>query len=248
MQPVDENLRKIYSEVFDKRTLDALYRLSSKKYFEYLDYPVLEGKEAKVFAAKTIAGTHIIVKIYKIETTDFKNMSLYIKDDPRFKSIRHSQQEIIHTWVRKEFANLDKFYSAGVPVPQPIAFDSNVLLMEMISCSGKPCPQLRSSPIPLSSLKSQLVQSLHKMFYTSKLIHADLSEYNILNQNNKAIIIDCGQSVSRRHPKAQDFFERDIQNLSKYLSKQGLPTTPESLKQEIKSLENSSPIKIKKTP
>ncbi len=234
MKVVNENLRKIYSDVFDKRTLDSLYRLSSKRFFEYLDYPILEGKEAKVFAAKTIANTHIIAKIYKIETTDFKNMPLYLSDDPRFKKIRHSRQELIYAWVRKEFANLDRFFSAEIPCPQPIAFDSNVLLMEMISCSSKPCPQLRKKPIPSKSLKTQLIDILSKMFYKAKLIHADLSEYNILNKKGKAFVIDCGQAVSRRHPKAKFFFERDLENLAKYLTKQGEKTSFEELKEKIK--------------
>jgi RIO kinase 1 len=68
----------------------------------------------------------------------------------------------------------------------------------------------------------------------AKIVHADLSEYNLLNNGEELVIIDCGQAVSTLHPKAQEFFERDVLNLSKWFSKLGVETDYEKMYSEIK--------------
>jgi RIO kinase 1 len=51
------------------------------------------------------------------------------------------------------------------------------------------------------------------------LVHADLSEYNILVGEGKPYIIDMAQAVSVKHPKAEIFAERDRDNMRKYFSR-----------------------------
>ena len=75
------------------------------------------------------------------------------------------------------------------------------------------------------------------MVNEAKLIHADLSEYNMLNRNDLPVIIDCGQAVLTSHPNAQELFERDIKNLANYFTKQGLNKSFEEMYQDIKKFE-----------
>ena len=72
------------------------------------------------------------------------------------------------------------------------------------------------------------------MIYRAELVHADLSEYNILNYNEEPVIIDCGQAVLLSHPMAKEFFERDVRNMCNYFRKRGLEKTPEEMKADIK--------------
>lgn len=53
-----------------------------------------------------------------------------------------------------------------------------------------------------------------KLLYgKANLIHADLSEYNILWYNDKCYIIDLSQSVEPQHPNAFYFLMRDCNNI-----------------------------------
>lgn len=60
------------------------------------------------------------------------------------------------------------------------------------------------------------------MFHTCKLVHADLSEYNILYHDNKLYIIDVSQSVEHDHPHAFDFLRKDITNVEAYFGRYGI--------------------------
>ncbi len=54
-----------------------------------------------------------------------------------------------------------------------------------------------------------------------KIIHADLSEFNIVNTGDELVIIDWGGSaVKANHPNAIEFLLRDIENINRYFSKE----------------------------
>ncbi len=57
------------------------------------------------------------------------------------------------------------------------------------------------------------------MYKDAHLVHADLSEYNILFYRNNPYIIDVGQSVSVKHPMALEFLRRDIKNINNFFSR-----------------------------
>jgi len=52
------------------------------------------------------------------------------------------------------------------------------------------------------------------------LVHADLSEYNIMIWKEKPVIFDVGQSVLIKHPMADRFLRRDLENLHRYFKRQ----------------------------
>lgn len=45
------------------------------------------------------------------------------------------------------------------------------------------------------------------------MIHADLSEYNVLVSDDKIWLIDVGQAVELDHPQTFYFLKRDIENI-----------------------------------
>lgn len=55
-----------------------------------------------------------------------------------------------------------------------------------------------------------------------KLVHADLSEYNLLYMNGEVWVIDVSQSIEHDHPMALDFLRRDCTNINDYFSKKGV--------------------------
>jgi serine/threonine-protein kinase RIO1 len=55
---------------------------------------------------------------------------------------------------------------------------------------------------------------MKNMYHKAELVHADLSEYNILWCKGDCWFIDVGQAVEPRHPEAKSFLFRDCTNIS----------------------------------
>jgi RIO kinase 1 len=71
-----------------------------------------------------------------------------------------------------------------------------------------------------NSLYLQLIRYMRIMFVKCKLIHADLSEFNLLlDSKNKLYIIDVSQSVEQAHPNALEFLRMDCRNVTDYFAK-----------------------------
>lgn len=122
---------KTYGDVFDQSTLQALFKLMSQGYFEKLKSTLFVGKEANIFSAETKDTTLVIVKIYRTSVRDFNKMASYLKTDPRYNGAR-GERKIVFAWTQREYRNLVLAKEANVRVPLPIAFNKNILIMELI--------------------------------------------------------------------------------------------------------------------
>jgi RIO kinase 3 len=60
------------------------------------------------------------------------------------------------------------------------------------------------------------------MYQKCNLIHADLSEYNMLWHENNVYFIDVSQSVEPMHPYALEFLYRDCNNVTSFFEKFGV--------------------------
>ena len=49
----DEHTREIFEQVFDKATLNTVYEIARKKYFEEIEFVISTGKEGNVFRCKS---------------------------------------------------------------------------------------------------------------------------------------------------------------------------------------------------
>uniref|UniRef100_A0A7C3YPD7 non-specific serine/threonine protein kinase n=1 Tax=Geoglobus ahangari TaxID=113653 RepID=A0A7C3YPD7_9EURY len=224
----DSESRKIYAEVFDEKTLKTLYKLASKGLIQALGGVVSTGKEANVFYADgKIDGElkPVAVKIYRIETSEFFKMDEYLFGDKRFDLRKISRKDLIFIWTEKEFRNLERSFSAGVNVPEPYEYFRNVLIMEFLGEDEKPYPTLfdlrKDLPdiVDLEELFEKIKENLRKLYQDAELVHADLSEYNIILKGEDPYFIDMGQSVLIDHPLASSYLERDLKNIIKFFSK-----------------------------
>lgn len=214
---------------------------------------VKEGKEAIVYhadAGSQSDGFDVAVKVFK-RIEEFRNRSAYVDDDPRyhgskFRNIDKRQQ--VEVWAEKEYRNLLRASRAGVAVPTPIMQKENVLFMRFLGEGGWPAPQLREIGIKKQSRKwivlyIQVLVAIRRLYHCARLVHADLSEYNILvcpmsqveNAMDKSeeakddlqiVLIDFGQAVERNHPSALDLLERDLSLVNSFFDKQGIKTLP----------------------
>lgn len=214
----DANHFKLMENVFDEATLIALYKLVHKKQISAIGGSISTGKEANVFFGER-DGEPVAIKIYRIGSASFKSMSEYIIGDPRFASIRKSRKELVFAWTKKEYANLSRARNAGVAVPEPLLFNRNILLMEFMGKDEIPYPQLRNVRLDEpEEVYHSILSSIEQLFNRAQLVHADLSEFNIL-MGDQPYIIDMGQSVILDHPRAMTFLVRDIRNINRFFVK-----------------------------
>ncbi len=219
----EEDLRKTFSKVFDKNVIRIIHTFASQGQIDHLEFTISTGKEAHVFRAADNSGHYRAVKIYKIETSDFKRMEDYLDFEPRFKKAKHDKRNIVFAWTQKEFSSLQRFQKFGVPVPTPLAAKENVLVMEFIGQkNGHAAPRLKDAHVKdLKKFYDAVCLAIANMLH-AKLIHGDLSEYNILVKDDLPVIIDCGQSIPTIHPNAKHYYERDITNMLKVFHRIGM--------------------------
>lgn len=212
--------KKLESYVFDKRTLLLLSKLIKKGILSSVDYPISTGKEANVFRASTSEGGYLAVKIYKITTAGFTKKMAYLQGDPRFQSIKHNEREVVKLFARKEFKNLQICEKARVHAPKPVYLTEDIVIMEFLGEKGLPYATMDMiGPRNEKDLES-ILKDMKKM-YKAGLVHADISEYNIM-LGKIPYIIDFGQGVVLDHPNAGRFLERDVKNILKYFEKFGI--------------------------
>ncbi len=225
--------KKIESGVLDKSTLINISKIMKKGLIGHLDYPVSTGKEAVIFKATTPSGASVAVKIYKIETSPFLHKQDYILGDPRFEKIKWSEREVVYAFARKEYKNLEICEGAGVPAPKPVFLEGNVLVMGFLGEGELPYPTLIQTVCEEKFL-DVIIGNIRKM-YKAGLVHADLSEYNIMVGNDGTpYLIDFGQGVVIAHPKAEEFLERDVRNVLNFFKKFGFDRDFESALKSIR--------------
>lgn len=213
-------LRKISEGVFDNATLFAIEKLMHEGKIDRFSGMLSRGKEANLYHGFSRNDGEIAIKIYAVETSDFKNMDMYIKGDvrfPRWKNRRH----LVHLWAKKEFHNLSKVYEK-VKCPEPLGIEKNVLVMSFVGENGIPAPKWKDLPPenPERDLKKILsyVRKMHK----ENFVHGDLSEYNILNWNEEPWLIDFSMGVLTTNPLAEELLRRDVRNILHYFKKFGI--------------------------
>ncbi|MBI4361062.1 serine protein kinase RIO [Candidatus Micrarchaeota archaeon] len=208
----------IAHRVFDDKTIDVLLHLLNNGVISSLDYPVSSGKESIVFRATTPEG-FAAVKIFKYETSAFRRFAEYLEGDPRF-TMKPTLRARVQVWAKKEFLNLKTCHGVGVRVPEPFAVRENVVVMEFIGENGVAAPRLEAITLEdPQAVAEDLVFQASKVYREARIVHADLSSFNVLFAE-KPVIIDWAQGVSVRHPRAEEFLERDARNVAAFFSRQ----------------------------
>jgi len=214
----------VLEEVFDRSTLRVLYRLLNKGIIDTIFGVINSGKESRIYRGLDAEGENIAIKIYLTSSKEFRRgMIIYIEGDPRFSHTKRDTRSLIFTWAQKEFKNLQRASNHGIRVPKPIYIEKNVLVMEFIGEEDVAAPTLKEVPPRKPQQMYNLLLKYVKLLYQkAKLVHGDLSEYNIMHLNDEPVIFDLSQTVSIEHPRAQEFLNRDLKNLNRYFNRLGV--------------------------
>jgi len=229
----DSASRKTYDQVFDHAALRNLTRLISGGVLSTLDYPVSTGKEASVFHGTDPKGRALAVKIYRINNATFRNIARYIEGDPRFKGVKRGTKPTVLAWAQKEHKNLLRMSDAGVRVPRPEALQANILVMDYIGDEERPAPLLREAALGDPRAVYEDVLANMRAIRKARLVHADLSEYNLLFWQGDIVVIDVGQAVPLDHHRAAEWFRRDVANVARYFRRLGVDTDPVAVERAV---------------
>lgn len=226
----DKHDRATAEQVMDPRTRMILFKLLNRGLIQEINGCISTGKEANVYhALARDTDDEFAIKIYKTSILVFKDRDKYVSGEFRFRHgyCKSNPRKMVRTWAEKEMRNYLRMYNAGVPVPEPILLRSHVLVMRFCGKNGWPSPKLKDVELTTSKARElyrDCVVLMWKIYNKCRLVHADLSEFNILVQDGQLIIIDVSQSVEHDHPHAFDFLRKDCTNISEFFRKKSVAT------------------------
>ncbi len=190
---------------------------------------LMSGKEADVYVVRCNSEIRC-AKVYKeAAKRGFKQAALYqegrkTRNSRRARAMEkgskfgRKQQE--ETWHYAEVDALSRLANANVRVPQPYGCVDGVLLMELITDNeGEVAPRL--SEVAMSAEQaleghSQVMRFVVRMLCAG-LVHGDLSEFNILVDDEGPVIIDLPQAVdAAANNNAESMLARDVNKISHY--------------------------------
>lgn len=232
----------------DQNTRLIMYKLLNSGAVDVINGCVSTGKESIIFHGKAHTDpenpespvVECALKVFKTTLTEFKQRQQFLHGDRRFEARigGQSARKLVKLWTEKEMANLTRMHRAGLACPQVFFHKKHVLVMTFIGTDGTPAPKLKEANLSLEELQQcydQLRADMATMYNVCQLVHCDLSEYNVLWHDGHAWIIDVGQSVDPKHPRATEFLFRDCANVTAFFERQGVPglLTPAELVKEI---------------
>lgn len=214
---------KTVGEVLDRPAILTLYGMIKSGVISHVNGPVSAGKESVVFWASGPGGEDVALKVYLVSTSSFKRRSAYILGDPRFGRIRRGTRSLVRLWAQKEFANLTACMRCGIPVPEPIRVAGTVLAMGFVGSGGRPHGTLLTSRDVCDADYRGTIALIGRLYAEARLVHADLSAYNVFKApGGRLVLFDLGSAVDARHPRAAEFLERDVRNVSRFFARRGL--------------------------
>jgi RIO kinase 1 len=225
-----------------------LNQLSKMGFLDELISGIKTGKEASVFLGKNSEG-FVAVKVYTdLRVRSFRRDESYregrfIGDSRIERAIEQGSQTGLDAhqilWVQEEFRQMKHLYQHGVNVPKAIAVSGISLIMEFIGDeNGNPAPRISDLKMEKEEAEEAFRQSVQnlKLIVKSGRVHGDYSTFNILWQDEKAIVIDFPQVIEfKNNRNAGTFLERDVHTLCKSFLKQGIKADEGKVLREIRA-------------
>lgn len=192
---------------------------------------LMSGKEATVYVVQ--CGDEIrCAKVYKeAQQRSFRQAASYqegrkVRNSRQARAMekrtsygRKMQEEV---WQNAEVDALYRLAAAGVRVPTPYICFEGVLLMDLVTdADGQVAPRLNDVELTEELALRYHAQLLHEvvLMLCAGVIHGDLSEYNILVDEQGPVIIDLPQAIDAAgNTEAGVMLERDVNNLRTYFS------------------------------
>jgi serine/threonine-protein kinase RIO1 len=193
------------------------------------------GKEADVcLVYETNQKKDLALKVYKDnQNFSYKLYNPYLENvriNPKFKKMVKTKtfrgrkyMSTLRTLREFEVMKRNIYDSQDIAkIPKPISYSNNTILMDFIGKNRLPAPRLQGFVLDTTQAEFFFVQIFNfiKKLYQNKIVHSDLSPFNILIFENNSYIIDFPQAVEIKvNPNWKDFLARDLNNLYTFFKK-----------------------------
>jgi RIO kinase 1 len=193
---------------------------------------LMSGKEAMVYVVRCGVETRC-AKVYKeaaqrsfrqaVDYTENRKVKNSRKARAIAKGTRFGREAQEAAWRSAEVDALYRLAAAGVRVPTPHNFLDGVLLMELVTdANGDAAPRLNDVALTPEQGRVHyraLLQQVVRMLCAG-VVHADLSEFNILLGADGPVIIDLPQAVDAAgNNHASRMLLRDVANLRSFFGR-----------------------------
>lgn len=187
----------------------AVNHLAKKGTISALGTLVGEGKESLVYEA--IGTGPVILKFHRVGQRSFKTVQRsrgFLPDKGHCPWIFAS-----HLSAEQEYIALSTLHRT-VSVPVPLLMNRNVVVMSHIAGSNLNTVTLAEP----GKFFDEIIEDITKA-YKLGFVHGDLSEYNIMTDGEKPVIIDWPQWVAPDHPNAGEILDHDIRTVCQFFQR-----------------------------
>ena len=217
------------------------------------------GKEANVYRCRAHESTgtsFLAVKVYRPRMfRNLRNDKLYregrtlLSDNGRpvkerdkraFRALNKKTsygQQLAHTsWLMHEFTALRTLHAMDADVPRPYSALENAILMQYVGDEHMPAPPLHTVTLPAREAEALFERSLQniELMLQQGMIHADLSEYNILYWESEITLIDFPQVIKiASNRNAEKILKRDISRVCQYFDRYGIGARAEAIHEKL---------------
>ncbi len=210
------------------------------------------GKEADVHLVERVLGADrnvLAAKRYRdVQERNFRNDAKYRRrtgdrrtDLAMAQGTRLGMGFRAQLWIQTEFDTLSRLWSAGAPVPNPVQMRDNELMLEYLGDEEEAAPRLVHATSgrdreQVADLFRQTADAL-RIISSCRIVHGDLSVYNLLVWDDRVFVIDFPQAVDPLlNTDGLRLLERDVRNLCKWFDGRGVETDADALVAECLSL------------
>ncbi len=220
--------------------LSAIEPFIEEGWITDLLFEVKSGKEATVFCCAGSSRSDfplIAAKVYRpIESRQFRNDAMYIGGRLHMaregrarravqKNSAFGKKVQFGTWMYEEWDVMKVLHDAGADVPKPLALGERAILMQFLGDESGAAPMLQEiapGSIDAARVVDDVLRNIELML-DCDCVHGDLSPYNILLHEDRAIIIDFPQAIDPRlNQHGHTLLSRDIDNICRWAHKHGV--------------------------
>ncbi|KAF2311502.1 hypothetical protein GH714_024403 [Hevea brasiliensis] len=203
-QKFSHHIRASPLEAIDPRTRMVLFKMLNRVYFMTLmaAFPL---EKRQMYHATKSDDQELAIKVYKTSVLVLRTeigmykVTIVLGMD--------TASAMLGKWLK----------AAGIRCPTPYLLRLHVLVMEFIGKAGWAAPRLKDAVLSLDKLHegyAEMIIAMRTLYQKCKLVHGDLSEYNILYFEGHLYVIDVSQAVDLDHPRALDFLREDCVHIS----------------------------------
>ncbi len=198
-----------YQIDFDAYDLLAISDLSKRNVITSIGDKIGVGKESVIFEA--LGEIPMVIKFHRQGRTSFKHVRRardHLTDLPRLPWLHAASLA-----ARREFQVMQRLYPQA-SIPRPVALSRHALAMELIFGDQLNKVVLSNPHDCLDMILDEVGKAYH-----IGIVHADLSEFNVMVTAEGPKIIDWPQAVEVNHPNAAELLERDVRNILRFFAR-----------------------------